>query len=41
MGAFGSLTGRRSAWDAWSDWLVMASSSIYNAVHRDPTVEEE
>lgn len=36
-----TLCRRWNTWDVWSDWLVLASSSIYNAIHRDPTVEEE
>lgn len=38
---FRSLCGRWSSWDVWSDWLVMASCSVYNSIHRDPKVEDE
>lgn len=38
---FRTLTHRWNAWDVWSDWLVMASSAIYNAIHQDPAVEAE
>lgn len=39
--ALGSIAHRHSIWDVWSDWLVMASSSFYNSIHRDPVVENE
>jgi len=38
---FRTLTHRWSPWDVWSDWLIMASNSIYNSIHRDQAVEEE
>lgn len=38
---FRGLCHRWNPWDVWSDWLVCASSSIYNAIHKDPAVEEE
>lgn len=38
---FRGLCHRWNAWDVWSDWLVMASSAIYNGVHRDDQVEAE
>lgn len=38
---FQSMCHRWNGWDVWSDWLLMASSAIYNSVHRDPKVEDE
>ena len=39
---FQDLTrGCYTAWEIWSDWLVLASSAIYNSVHQDPVVEAE
>lgn len=37
----GLCSNRWNSWDVWSDWLVMASSAIYNAIHHDAAVEEE
>ena len=31
----------RRPWEIFQDWTVLASSSIYNALARDPEVEEE
>jgi len=39
---FQDLTrGRYTAWEIWSDWLVLASSAIYNSVHQDPAIEAQ
>jgi hypothetical protein len=35
------LSYTRSRWEVFSDWTTLASSSIYNSVHQDPTVEAE
>lgn len=38
---FRGLCDKYTAWEVWSDWLVMASSAIYNGIHHDASVEEE
>lgn len=38
---FRGLCVKYNAWEVWSDWLVMASSAIYNGIYHDASVEEE
>lgn len=37
----GLCSNKWNAWEVWSDWLILASSAIYNAIHQDPQVEAE
>jgi hypothetical protein len=39
--ALEGLAYRRSRWEAFADWTILAASSIYNGIHHDPVIEAE